>query len=77
MKFFKAFWSGMKFFGHCMNSLVNTIILTIAYLLGIGLTSIVAKLSKKHFLELHKKNTNTYWKDLKLGKTKEDYEHQF
>lgn len=49
---------------------VNTILLTIVYFVGVGLTFCVAKLARKKFLKLEKENTNSYWID-KDSKTTE------
>ncbi len=50
-----------------ISSVINSILLSIVYLIGVGSTSIIAKLSKKHFLDLNESN-GTYWKDLNLKK---------
>lgn len=77
--FFDGFQKGMKDFGSNINLIVNSILLLIVYLVGVGITSLLAKLSGKHFLErkisLEKK---TYWSDLNLKKKElEKYYRQF
>jgi len=68
---------GYKMFGDDIASIVNFILLTFVYFLGVGITSIVAKISRKHFLEL-KTERNSYWSELNLSKrTKEEYYRQF
>ena len=75
--FCNAFLEGMKSFGGLIVEIVNFILLIPAYILGIGLTSIVAKIVGKHFLNLKKpdKKTETYWvaKDTKKKKLEEFY----
>lgn len=59
--------------------LFNIILLTVVYFLGIGITAITAKITKKHFLNLtFDKNATTYWieKKNKTMKTS-DYQRQF
>lgn len=76
-QFFKGFKKGMSNFGHNIALIINTILLTFVYLIGVGLTSIFAKIFRKHFLEI-KLSKNSYWSDLKLKKKKlEDYYRQF
>lgn len=50
-KFFKGFKKGMKDFGNNISLIINSILLTIVYLIGVGITSIIAKLSEKSFLD--------------------------
>lgn len=67
--FFQDFLAGLKIFSANITCLVNTILLLIAYLIGIGLSFIIAKFINKHFLDLNiDKNKNTYWSDLNLTK---------
>ena len=72
-----AYLKGMKEFGINISTLVNTILLFFTYLIGVGITSIVAKISGKHFMDLRRRE-GTYWHDINLGKRKkEDYYKQF
>jgi len=79
----KPFWSGFhqgtKEFGSYITTLVNTILLSSVYLLGIGVTAIVAKIKKKNFLALKPaSDKKSYWVDLNLKKEqKEKYYRQF
>lgn len=77
--FFKGFKQGMKNFSQTINFLVNSFLLLVIYLFGVGLTSIIAKLSGKHFLgEKSDKEKRSYWSDLNLKKKpKEEYYRQF
>jgi hypothetical protein len=75
--FFKGIKEGMKEFGQNITIIVNSILLSIVYLIGVGPTSIIAKIFGKSFLqkELVKE---TYWTDLNLEKEdKDNYYRQF
>ena len=76
-QFFEGFRKGMKNFGYNIALIINTILLTLVYLIGVGLTSIFAKIVKKHFLEM-KLSKSSYWSDLNLKKKPiEEYYRQF
>ncbi len=80
MKYFiKGIKEGMKAFGEQINRLVNTILLTIVYLIGVGPVAIVAKITGKKFFETRtNKEKESYWVDLGLSKKKqEEYFRQF
>ena len=70
---------GQKEFGEDIAQIINFLLLTLTYVFGVGLTSIFAKMSGKHFLELKiDKNRESYWSDLNLNKkSAEDYYRQF
>ena len=77
--FFKGFKKGMGDFGQGITSIVNSALLLIVYLMGVGFTSIFAKIFHKHFLD-RKLSTKdkTYWADLSLKKKSiEKYYRQF
>ena len=79
MNFFKGLKKGFEEFGHLISGIVNSLLLTVVYILGVGLTSIVAKIVGKKFLErkLYRLRSS-YWGDLNLRKQKkEDYLRQF
>ncbi|MBI3032858.1 hypothetical protein HYY69_05250 [Candidatus Woesearchaeota archaeon] len=77
--FFRGFKKGTTLFGYTIAGIVNTLLLMIAYVLGVGITSIIAKICKKHFLELKlNKQAKTYWQDLNLKtSSREEYVRQF
>ena len=54
--------------GKVMSGIMNYILLSIVYAFGIGAVSIVAKLFKKHFLELKKKKKVSNWHEHKVTK---------
>ena len=78
-KFFTGFKKGMNDFGHNISFIINSALLSIVYLIGVGLTFIIAKISGKHFLDFKlSKEDETYWNDLNLSKkSKEEYFRQF
>lgn len=64
-QFFRGYKKGMENFGSIISTIVNTIILSIVYILGIGLTSILAKIVRKKFIETKVlKNKETYWSNI-------------
>ena len=75
---FKPFKEGMNDFGSTIAIIVNSISLSFVYFLGVGITSFVAKLISKNFLDKELSDKETYWEDLNLGKNKmEAYYRQF
>ncbi|MEK6939951.1 MAG: hypothetical protein AABX31_04440 [Nanoarchaeota archaeon] len=69
----------MKQCGEKITVFVNTMLLLLVYFIGVGLTSLLARLLKKSFLELKpSKKTSSYWIDLNLQKQeREKYYKQF
>ena len=77
-QFVKGFKKGMGNFGMNITLIINTILLSFVYLIGVGLTSIIAKIFGKHFLETKLSKKSTYWSNLNLKKKKfEEYYRQF
>ena len=77
-QFFRGFKIGMASFGQGIALIINTTLLTFVYLIGVGLTSITAKILGKHFLDLKPSKKGSYWSDLKLKKKSiESYYRQF
>ena len=76
-QFFNGFQKGIKCFSDNISTIINFLLLSIVYLIGVGLTSITAKIFGKHFLDMKKKK-NSYWSDLNLKKKPDDgYYRQF
>jgi|GEM_PF-2591232 len=79
----KTFWHGIKHgfseVGHDITNAVNTLLLTIAYIGGAGITKIAAVIVGKKFLELKlNPSQESYYVELNLGKeSKERYYRQF
>ena len=83
MNFLKVFFTGFKCgfsaFGHNLTALINSFLLLVVYIFGVGLTALVAKLMGKHFINIRKgKNQDSYWAPLNLQKKPvDDYYRQF
>lgn len=77
--FIKGFKEGQKLFGDTIGIIVNSILLSIVYFVGVGFTSLVAKIFKKRFLDVKRSDKDkTYWSDLHLRKkNKGEYYRQF
>jgi len=78
-RIFLSLKEGQKKFGECISSIINFLTLSFVYFLGIGTTSLVARLFKKRFIELKPNNCKeTYWEESNLGKEKlNEYFRQF
>ncbi|MDP3918386.1 MAG: hypothetical protein Q8Q35_00580 [Nanoarchaeota archaeon] len=78
MTFFKSFKEGMNNFGQKIAIIINTALLSLVYIIGVGLTSLVAKILNKNFLDTKLSKDKSYWKDLNLKKKPiESYYKQF
>ena len=69
----------LKIYSEFVQKIVNSILLTIVYIFGVGITSLTAKIVKKKFLDIDlNENSKTYWQDSKLiKKDKGEYYKQF
>ncbi len=76
---FKSIKEGQKAFGEDIAVIINSVLLTLVYIFGVGFTFLIAKFSNKNFLDLKiKKDSETYWEDLNLTKKPvEAYYRQF
>ena len=63
--FFLGFGKGFRDFSHVITNTVNFFLLIIVYIFGIGLVSVISKISGKHFLDLKKKGTSWTERNLK------------
>jgi len=77
--FFRGFSEGFQLFGKNVRILVNVALLSIVYVVGIGITSVFAKMFGKHFLDMKiSKERKSYWSDLDLKKRSlDEYYKQF
>lgn len=77
--FFDGFIKGFSMFGKNIALIINTILLFVVYIFGVGSTYIIAKIKGKKFLDTKiSKKSKTYWSDLNLKKKKlEEYYRQF
>lgn len=78
-QFFHGFKRGTKDFGHNISIIINSVLLSVVYIIGVGLTSLIAKIIGKHFLDKKtSKESQTYWTDLNIKKKPiEEYYRQF
>jgi|TARA_B100001964_G_C14201268_1_gene585927 hypothetical protein len=78
-QFFSGFGKGSKMFGHNISVIINSVLLSLVYLIGVGLTSIIAKLFNKKFLDMRiSKKKESYWTELSLKKRPiEEFYRQF
>ena len=72
-QFLKGFQKGMHDFGSSISVIINSILLTMVYFIGVGITSIVAKLVGKHYLDIRKSKKDTYWANLNLKNKSIEY----
>ena len=71
-----GFKGGFSEFTKAVAHTVNVFMLIIAYIVGVGLVALFAKISRKQFLRLGKKNS--YWVERNLGRQKyEEYKRTF
>ena len=71
-----SFTKGFKDFGHNITLIINSVLLTVVYVLGVGITSLIARVAGKKFLDTQKKDS--YWEDWDLEKSpEEEYYRQF
>ena len=74
-----GFVQGFRDFGRVLSGLVNLIILVPVYLLGVGIPSVLGKLTGKRFLKTgFGRSQKSYWEEYRLGRQKrEKYYRQF
>lgn len=74
--FFMGLKQGFRDFSHLITNIVNFILLSIVYFIGVGIVSLTAKLVGKHFIDL--KNSGSSWVQRKLKKRPiEEYHRMF
>ena len=79
-QFISGFYEGFKSFGYGISAIINTVLLFIVYIIGVGFSSLIAKIFGKHLLENKKpsRKLKSYWKKLDLKKNPiEEYFRQF
>ncbi|MBT3407194.1 hypothetical protein HN415_00775 [Candidatus Woesearchaeota archaeon] len=76
---FKGFKSGLKLYNEHIIIVVNSFLLTIVYIFGIGISYILLKLLNKRFINFKiNKKRKTYWRKLEINKESiENYYRQF
>ncbi len=60
-QFFMGIKDGFEGFAAIIMAVINLFLLAIVYFFGIGPVAIVAKIRRKHFLELGKEKKDSYW----------------
>jgi len=77
--FFSGVKEGMEMFGKNISIIINSVLLSLVYFIGVGITSISAKLFNKKFLEMKiEANKESYWSYLNLTKKPiNEYYRQF
>ena len=76
--FFIGFLEGLKEFGHLISDVINFVLLSFVYIIGVGITSLLDKLFKKSFLDKDLKEGKSYWSELNLKKKPiDEYYRQF
>ena len=69
LQFINGFKEGQKEFGETIGIIVNSVLLTIVYFVGVGFTFVVSRIFKKRFLDVKLfRDNKTYWSDLNLRK---------
>jgi large-conductance mechanosensitive channel len=78
-QFLSGFRRGFSDFGELVTDVVNFVLLSFVYFIGVGLTALFAKASGKHFLSLGKdRKKATYWHEERIGTRQQDsYFRQF
>lgn len=78
-KFLKGFQQGIIRGGQNISIIINTILLSFIYFMGIGTIFIIAKFKNKSFLDLElSEKGDSYWSKLSVkSKGIEDYYKQF
>jgi len=77
--FIEGFKEGQKDFGESIAIIINSVLLFLIYIIGVGLTSIAAKIFNVKFLDLEKnEHIESYWSELNLSeKPIQSYLRQF
>lgn len=76
--FLKGVKKGMSNFGHSISIIINTFLLILVYLSGVGITSIIARIVGKKFINEEISSKKSYWSNLNLKrKPIEEYYRQF
>ena len=76
--FLKGMKNGLKTFGENITIIINTLLISIVYIIGVGPVSVAAKIKGKRFIDTSNIKKKTYWKELNLKrKSLEEYYKQF
>lgn len=77
--FYRGCKEGLHLFGANLSLLINTLLLSFVYVIGVGLASLLGRRANKGFLDIRiSAKEKTYWQDLRLSKKEMDeYYRQF
>lgn len=77
--FIKGLKQGFTLFGEIITTAVNFLLLSIVFIIGVGVTSVISKVIRKRFLQIKfDKDQKTYWQTLDLDKKPiKEYYRQF
>ena len=76
-KLFDEFMEGSKMFGELISAIINLLLLSFVYFIGVGLTSIFTKILGKKFIDV-KTVKDSYWAELNLTtQSFKEYYRQF
>ncbi len=77
--FFRGLKEGFIEFGHAVSGIVNTVVLSVVYLLGVGVTSLAAKIAGKTFMDVRlEPGSASYWREFEKKDARiEDAYRQF
>ncbi|MBU2615809.1 MAG: hypothetical protein KKC19_01775 [Nanoarchaeota archaeon] len=74
---FDEFMEGSKLFGELISSIINLLLLSFVYFVGVGLTSIFARILGEKFID-DKITKDSYWEELNLTtQSFKEYYRQF
>jgi len=78
-KFINGFKKGMREFGNNAIMIINSCLLALVYIIGVGISSILAKIFRKKFLDIKiEKDRKSYWTDIETKNNKmEEHYRQF
>ena len=68
--------AGMNYFGETISVVINTVLLLFAYVVGVGMSFLSIRLTKKQPLDLNIRK-KSYWSKLNLKKSIDEYYRQF
>lgn len=77
--FLTGFKDGFRLFGRIVSGIINIILLSLVYFVGVGVTSLACKLRRKRFLELEiDRCRKSYWEESEISRRdKKDYSRMF
>ena len=61
VEFWRGFKIGMRDFAELAADGVNLVLLLVVYVLGVGATSLAAKIFRKQFLDITPKSKTSFW----------------